>query len=641
MRPTSSVQTITPYLQTSSPISLGVTASDTVSGVISVDLWYRYSDDDTNWGLWTIYDTDSTSPWTFSFDFSDGEGYYEFFSRATDLSSLTEGAPVSADTSCVLDSTVPAFLSAIVLEDPWELGDEYNLSIQISDVSGIDSARMEITLGGTQVGNYSMDNSAQDYWYSYAPLDVGTLVIKISAQDTNGLWNSVSYSTEVTDTTAPVISDFDTFPSNPQVDSNVRVRVNVSDYADITSITMEVTSPDDVLLFNESMTYDSQTGTYYHEFDYIILGDYEIVIWAEDENGLGTKFTDTLTTRDTQPPNADAGPAQDVTEGTTITLNAQDSTDNYNITNYTWEFHHNGLKQLYGRIVTYTFNDPDIYNITLIVKDESGNSDSDITWVNVSAVSETGTITGIVRDEDGNPIEGATVYLEGDPSIDNITDSLGRFSLENVPIGDQTIIVEKDGYQWASQEVDVEQDQNTPAGNIELGKSVSGEEAPWLLFGAIIAIVVILVLILLLLLMQKKKAAAAGTVIDEVFFMYNDGRLIKHFTRRLKPDMDEDILSSMLVAVQDFVKDSFRGQEGILEEKKFGRFQVILGRGKHIILATIVLGDEVEPFRPQIAKCVEDIEEKYGDVLEDWDGEMSSVRGAAKYIVDLIDGKYA
>jgi hypothetical protein len=640
-RPTSSVQAITPYLRTSSPISLGVTASDTVSGVVSVDLWYRYSVDDTNWGLWTIYDTDTASPWTFSFDFSDGEGYYEFFSRATDLSGLTEGAPVSADTSCVLDSTIPAFLSAIVLEDPWELGVEYNLSIQISDVSGIDSAWMDINLGGTSVGNYSMAHLGQDYWYSYAPLDVGTLIIKVSAVDTNGLWNSVSYSTEVTDTTPPTISDFDISPSNPQVDSNVRVSVNVSDFADISSIRIEVTSPDDDLLFNESMIYDSQTGTYYHETDYTILGDYEIVIWAEDENGLGSIFTDTLTIRDSQPPSANGGPTQDVTLGTTVTLDAGSSTDNINITNYTWTFQENGLKRLYGKVVQYTFNTVKNYEINLTVWDESGNWDSDITWVNVSAVSGTGTINGIVRDEDGNPIQGATVYIEGFPSIDNTTDSLGRFSLENVPIGDQTIIVEKDGYEWTSQEVDVEQDQTTPAGNIELGKSVSGEEAPWMLFGAIIAIVVILVLILLLLLMQKKKAAAAGAVVDEVFFMYNDGRLIKHFTRRLKPDMDEDILGSMLVAVQDFVKDSFRDQEGILDEMKFGRFQVLLGRGKHIILATIVLGDEVEPFRPQIAKCIEDIEEKYGDVLEDWDGEMSSVRGAAKYIVDLIDGKYA
>ena len=55
----------------------------------------------------------------------------------------------------------------------------------------------------------------------------------------------------------------------------------------------------------------------------------------------------------------------------------------------------------------------------------------------------------------------------------------------------------------------------------------------------------------------------------------------------------------------------------------------------------IVLGEELEPFRPQIAKCVNDIEEDFADVLEDWDGDLSKVAGASKYINDLIDGKYA
>ena len=123
--------------------------------------------------------------------------------------------------------------------------------------------------------------------------------------------------------------------------------------------------------------------------------------------------------------------------------------------------------------------------------------------------------------------------------------------------------------------------------------------------------------------------------------MYNDGRLIKHFTRRLKPDMDEDILSSMLVAVQDFVKDSFKDQEGMLDEMNFGRFQVLLGRGEHIIMATIVLGDDPGALKPQVTQCVKDIEKKYADVLEEWDGDMQSIRGAGKYVMDLIDGNYA
>ena len=131
------------------------------------------------------------------------------------------------------------------------------------------------------------------------------------------------------------------------------------------------------------------------------------------------------------------------------------------------------------------------------------------------------------------------------------------------------------------------------------------------------------------------------TIIDEIFYMYNDGRLIKHFTRRLKPDMDEDILSSMLVAVQEFVKDSFGSEDGMLDEMKFGRFQAMMGRGEHIIIAAVIIGDETKPFKPQIAKCIKDIEEKYNDLLFEWDGDVSKLNGSYKYVMNLIDGQYA
>ena len=70
-----------------------------------------------------------------------------------------------------------------------------------------------------------------------------------------------------------------------------------------------------------------------------------------------------------------------------------------------------------------------------------------------------------------------------------------------------------------------------------------------------------------------KKLRVERAIIDEVFLMYRDGRLIKHFTRRLKPDVDQDILSGMLTAVQEFVKDTFRGEEGELDQMKFGRLR--------------------------------------------------------------------
>ncbi|HLE45539.1 MAG TPA: hypothetical protein VI915_00910, partial [Thermoplasmata archaeon] len=53
--------------------------------------------------------------------------------------------------------------------------------------------------------------------------------------------------------------------------------------------------------------------------------------------------------------------------------------------------------------------------------------------------------------------------------------------------------------------------------------------------------------------------AERGTLIEDIFLLHRSGLLLKHYTRRLRPNVDSDVLSGMLVAVQDFIKDSFRG----------------------------------------------------------------------------------
>ncbi len=641
--PSSNVQVIDPYLQSSSPLTIIVQATDDTSGVEGVQLWYRYSQDNSSWNPWGPFGSDDTSiPYQWNFDFSDGDGYYEFYSLASDTLGFFETAQSSADALCIFDSTPPVISSFSAVPDPLELGQTVNISAVISDVSGIDGAWIELTLGGSLIGNFSASNSDSDYWYSYSPNDIGTLDIIIWTMDNNGFWNSYSDSVLVQDTTSPSISNLVITPSSPEVGDNVGIRVDVDDASGITTCRINITDPNGNWLLNQSMTQSGGPNRYYYDRDYDLFGDYQFVIWAEDGNGRGSVFSDTVTIQDSIPPIADAGQSQRVAVGVQVTLDAGLSSDNDDISNYTWSFMDGGLKRLYGETVYYTFNTVDVYTITLMVEDIAGNTDTATTTVNVTAVSGTGTVSGTVRDKNGNPVSGATVYVDSYPDIDTTTDSLGRFTLNNVPTGNQTIIIEKDGFKWFSQYAIVQQDQTTPMGTIELAKSAKDDGVPITLYLALAAIIAVVIALLFFFLMKKKKIEGAkNTLIDEVFFMYNDGRLIKHFTRRLKPDMDEDILGSMLVAVQDFIKDSFRDQDGILDELKFGRFQVLLGRGKYIILATIVLGDEIEPFRPQVQKCVDDIEEHYGEALEDWDGEMSKVRGAAKYIMDLIDGRYA
>jgi hypothetical protein len=105
--PTSSVNAITPYWQTSTSFTVTASASDALSGVNRVALWYRYSSDNLSWGSWTWFDNDMASPWSWTFTSPNGNGYYQFYSRARDNAGNEEAAPVAADTICGVDNTPP------------------------------------------------------------------------------------------------------------------------------------------------------------------------------------------------------------------------------------------------------------------------------------------------------------------------------------------------------------------------------------------------------------------------------------------------------------------------------------------------------------------------------------------------------
>jgi len=155
---------------------------------------------------------------------------------------------------------------------------------------------------------------------------------------------------------------------------------------------------------------------------------------------------------------------------------------------------------------------------------------------------------------------------------------------------------------------------------------------------AIVTIIIIIVIGLAGVTIKSKRKKP--TVIDEIFLMYRDGRLIKHFTRRLKPDMDEDILASMLTAVQDFIKDSFKGEESALNEMQFGQMKIVIGRGKYIIIAGMILGEETKKFYPQIMNTIKHIEKQHSGLLEKWDGDLEKVRPLHKHVKNLIAGEY-
>jgi len=134
--------------------------------------------------------------------------------------------------------------------------------------------------------------------------------------------------------------------------------------------------------------------------------------------------------------------------------------------------------------------------------------------------------------------------------------------------------------------------------------------------------------------------AERSTAIEDIFLLHRSGLLLKHYTRRLRPNVDSDVLSGMLVAVQDFVKDSFRGEKGALNEIRFGEIRIVIIEGKWTILAAVVRGARPFDIQPELGVALSDLETKYEDPLIDWDGTMDQIADVDRVMQDLIEGKY-
>ena len=135
-------------------------------------------------------------------------------------------------------------------------------------------------------------------------------------------------------------------------------------------------------------------------------------------------------------------------------------------------------------------------------------------------------------------------------------------------------------------------------------------------------------------------AVASSGELEDVFVLHRSGLLLKHYTRRLRPNMDSDVLSGMLAAVQGFIKDAFREEAGTLDEIQFGDLRIRLIEGKWTILAGLIRGDATEGYRGEMRAALKDLESRYEDLLIDWDGTMDRIPEVDRIIQKLLDRGY-
>jgi len=125
----------------------------------------------------------------------------------------------------------------------------------------------------------------------------------------------------------------------------------------------------------------------------------------------------------------------------------------------------------------------------------------------------------------------------------------------------------------------------------------------------------------------------------QLFVLHKSGLLIKHYTRHLHGALDTDILAAMIVAVQNFVRESFNFKAGDLEEMAFGEHKILLVHGENVILAAVVAGQFLDRIKSDLRSGILSLEGNFGRELREWSGVVDDLDGMDEILDHVLRGK--
>ncbi len=126
--------------------------------------------------------------------------------------------------------------------------------------------------------------------------------------------------------------------------------------------------------------------------------------------------------------------------------------------------------------------------------------------------------------------------------------------------------------------------------------------------------------------------------LDDVFLRHNRWILISPYSTSLRPDIDSDIATGMLMAVRNFVADALRSKNGVLEGLRCGGYRIHMAHGRHAILVVFSRGQGGENLNQCMAAVLRNIETARGQVLESRSGRTEDLRGVEDLLLELVQG---
>lgn len=129
--------------------------------------------------------------------------------------------------------------------------------------------------------------------------------------------------------------------------------------------------------------------------------------------------------------------------------------------------------------------------------------------------------------------------------------------------------------------------------------------------------------------------------VEQVFLIHKEtALLLKDVKASQSVVLDEDMVSSMLRAIQDFVRDSFK-LEGAdaLDEFNVGDMSVQIEDSPYAVLAAIVRGNAPDSVRKKMKEVLEKIHDDYYHSLKEFDGDTAAFEPAVAELEKCVVSK--
>lgn len=130
--------------------------------------------------------------------------------------------------------------------------------------------------------------------------------------------------------------------------------------------------------------------------------------------------------------------------------------------------------------------------------------------------------------------------------------------------------------------------------------------------------------------------------VEQVFLIHREtGLLLQHVSAGEVGVQDADMVSGMLTAIQDFVRDSFTTRQGDqLETLRVGDLTVFIEQGPQAILAAVIRGTAPHKLRELFQQTLERIQLRFGTELREFSGDREVFKDTETMLEDCLQASY-